>query len=334
MIATPAWEPIYSLESVDGKTWQNLIRRFTQVNSKIKWPAVLKKLIEQQVNAIELSQNQLIDGELLSKLTVSIFYEALFSKKLSSQEQTLYYSASLEWRKEIAVKGKGSRKIKNKFYQHLRQRIHDVSSDQKQDQQNEKENISAIAQPFILSPQINFSDILASLFLELKKNKALEIKFIEACHKKDFPTLGFFIFETLRLKHPFPVLEREILKDFIFDNKTFKKGTQVFMLFDMLEHSKQFSLTTWEKGQNNHYKSILFGSGQRQCPGKNIAIFFLCSLVVELVKKFPFEHIKPYENHFYSGRDNDNKDSLAMNFYQIKILLKTLWNSFLVRHKG
>ena len=103
---------------------------------------------------------------------ILLFFHCLFGRKLTVFEEELYYQASLEWRKEIAVKGKGCVKTKSQFVEH-------VLNELKQSTlfegitKNQLDLVSAISQPFLLSPQINFSDILVTLFLNLHKDQAL-----------------------------------------------------------------------------------------------------------------------------------------------------------------
>jgi len=343
LIACPAWQPIYSIESVDGKLWRDLADSFSQVYKNLDWHTHLSQVVHEQLSLLQerkpKSVNE-IDGADISRWTVSIFFKLIFARSLTIDEQNLYYLASLEWRKEIAMKGKGNIEIKKQFYEHLERELktssifhcfddHDTFSEEVF-----RKKLSVIAQPFMISPQINFSDVFASLFSYVKSDLSLQTILLKSVATKDFKTLGFFILETLRLHHPFPVLERELEDDFSYKSFKCSKGTQVFILLDSFNHTKDFSIEPWQSGEYSAYKSLLFGAGKRICAGKHIALHCLSYMLIEMIKHYSLETIKPYHNHFYSGRTNDQQDSKAMIFYQCKTAGKILWQSFKLGLQG
>lgn len=78
------------------------------------------------------------------------------------------FSIKLEWRKEIALKGVGDIGVKQAFCQRLTEIIKQSRyAEGLTEEQHLKDPtlwMSVFAQPFILSPQINVSDIMISFF--------------------------------------------------------------------------------------------------------------------------------------------------------------------------
>ena len=100
--------------------------------------------------------------------------------------------------------------------------------------------LSVVAQPFIISPQINFSDIFAALFLQIRDSPLQQKTLIKAAKSDDYRCLTYFVLETMRIYHPFPVLEQELTDDITYKDKVLEQGTQVFVLLDEFCHEKRF----------------------------------------------------------------------------------------------
>ena len=328
LISLPAWSPIFSIESVDGEQWQELSSVFKKIFIQFLKHSEYEKITRQYVNQLIakcLKENKKIDGKECSILTASIFFQGLFGRDLTESEKALYYEASLQWRKEIAVKEKGCEKYKLQFVNHVSSEIrktilYDGIT------KNKINLVSAISQPFLLSPQINFSDILATLFLYLHKNK--EVYLLLSSFISEKKNITNFILESIRLAHPFPVLEREITKELLYKNLKLSVGTQVFLMMDQFKHSHEFNIEKWDNSVKSQYAVFAFGAGQRICPGKKVALKMLSIIVEEFVKQVPIKDIVPFQNHHYSGRMNDGKESLRSNLYQLKIFIGIVWKSF------
>lgn len=331
LVACPAWKPIYSVESVNGNLWKSLNQEFQNSFKQIKWQRNLPSIVSKELFLLRKRNKKyedFIDGEGISRWTAGIFSNLVFGGEVLSQDQDLFYRASLEWRKEIAFKEKGSKKIKHDFYKRLGELL------EKSGFEKDPLTLSSIAQPFILSPQINFSDILSSLFSFFKEDSFLKKTFLKSLENKDYKTIGFFILETMRLEHPFPLLEREMTSDFSHKSHHYKKGAQVFILLDSFKNGPRFDLDSWKNNSFSDYNHFLFGAGERVCPGRTVALKCLSYMLIELVKQYSFDRIKPYKNHLYSGRDNDYKDTLKMSLYQLRKTLVIFWKSFLIGVSG
>lgn len=330
LIAIPAWSPVYSIESMDGECWEQLSRDFKKLLSELNWRDRLPLLIQKNINP-----STKMDSEQISKLVLRIFYELLFDQPVSTEDENLFFIASLEWRKEIAVKGKASQKVKKEFWNRLNQIIQNSNfkNELVSYQKDPARFLSLFAQPFLLSPQINISDIFVSSFYFLRKNSETLKKAKEWAHLNDRPRLEGIILESIRLQHPFPILERELQKDFSGHGVQLKKGTQVMMLMDQflpdLVKDQEFFPERWlAPTSENPYHSIPFAAGPRMCVGKPIAMEVMFELLKAFLTQFSDELIQPSIGHLYSGRDNDGKDSLKVSLYQIKIFTRALWKSF------
>jgi len=112
-IAIPAWRPILSLESEDNEQWKEIKTNFLNFVNKHRVINSLEKCFE-ECSDRALSRYDVIDSEQISKITVCTFCYFLFDYHLKDDEINLLYVASLEWRKEIAMKAQGSMVIKIK----------------------------------------------------------------------------------------------------------------------------------------------------------------------------------------------------------------------------
>ena len=330
MIATPAWHPIVSTESVDGETWKNLSDHFHELSAKIDWRNRLSALNQKYLNRLQLelhsNPEKQIGSEEISRLVLRILFELVFREEISIQDEALFYQASLEWRKEIAVKGKADPKIKNLFWKTLQEQI---SKNKKTESgcpfhKNLSDLASAIAQPFIISPQINMSDILVSCFHYLRtqhseKTSYLEIAQSWARSKDDARVLGI-VLESIRLQHPFPILEREVPPGKSIQGCPITEPTQYFLLMDQFEQDPEWNPERWLlSAKDNPYTHFPFGAGKRMCLGKPIALEILKDMLSFFLTEIDPSRIHPEKGHLYSGRGNDHNASLREVFYQIKV---------------
>ena len=192
LIAKPRWKPLLSIESEDGNNWKKLHKLCLKTLSNIsisQAKQVTNKYCQQYLRRYEI-----ITSEEISKLTLSIFFELVFCKQIDTHTLIIFYRASIEWKKCIAMKGVKDKTIVNQFMKILEKLLNTTDIYQ----------ISAIAQPFIISPQINVADIMVTW--KKYPEKSLE--------------------EILSKAHPFPILER------------FLDGVQYLHWMYPLEHNK------------------------------------------------------------------------------------------------
>jgi hypothetical protein len=242
------------------------------------------------------NQQKIIDSILVSKITVKGVCKYLFDYTLNESELDCLHSASLEWKKEIAMKGKGDLKTKKNAIQlvlNIIQKNKDVYAIFSE-KWNLPEFYSVVMQPFIISPMINVPDIMCNTEILLQQNKISITNTIT----------NTLIDKIIYSFHPFPILER-------YDPKT---DIQYFIPLDSLTKFENFDKQT----------SILsFGYGERKCAGQHYAY----QIITPFLKKY-FESpqkFSPLQNHLYSGRVNDNRvniyELLYMTFTMFQILI-------------
>lgn len=340
LIATPAWSPISSTESVDDEKWRDLAQKFRLLLGETHWRdrtcAITRKylLLKKQElgNEVKPLGERIIDAETVSKLTLRILYELLFETQISTPDEELFYQASLEWRKEIAMKGRGNPEIKSHFWKRLGEIFNHSRLSSLLKEESERDHwLSAIAQPWIISPQINFSDIMAATFHFLRadaKTMSLAKKWALQNEKSH---LSGILFEAIRLKHPFPILERQLEKGTRIAGTPLKRQTQFFVLFDQFRQDQSFEPQRWIPGHSkNPYVSMPFGAGPRSCAGKPIAMEILTEFLRVLLTEFQIEAVQPQVGHLYSGRDNDRSTGISETVYQFRTILKALFASWAI----
>lgn len=367
LFATPAWEPILSVESVNGDIWEVLKKNLLEFVEYLPSKEKLGIIAKEEANYL-IQKRMILDSKLISKITLKIFLKWIFSEnhieliihkinqidnsnnhkinlnKVNSQnvnpENNNYnnetepffnkriidskdnnrnennfiekflsdeflenmYLASIEYRKEIALKGLGC-KIKKQYAVDAIIEILQKSKYGKLCNWKKPECYSFIMQPFIISPMINISDIAVSLFNNHKK-------FLDENFKNNFFA---YLDHCLFSEHPFPILER------------YDKESNIQYFVD-LRSLKNF---VDEKEGN----VINFGVGIRSCLGRFYAKELIQNFFEDFLKNKnnAFELFNPKLGHILSGRDND-QGNFQESFYQIKLLIKVLiseiWRNF------
>ncbi|MBK9072054.1 MAG: cytochrome P450 [Myxococcales bacterium] len=345
LIATPAWHPIYSIESVDGELWQQLSNDFKLLMKDLHWHQRLAPIARRELSALANHTGTRVDGvvdaEAISRVVLRVLYELLFDAPIAEADETLFYRASIQWRKEIAVKGVADEAIKQQFWSRLGDIVHTSRFSQGMSTYAHEPSrwLSLFAQPFLISPQINISDIFVSVFHFLRADEALRAQV--TCWATSYreghieePTAGAsnargllegVLLEAIRLRHPFPVLERELQADLVTATKTYRAGTHFFILLDKFKQDQTFDPRRWLLPHaENPYAALPFAAGPRMCVGKPIATELLVEMLASLLTEFPFDAIAPTQGHMFSGRDNDNTETLTESLYQVRVFGRVL----------
>ncbi len=326
IFAIPAWRPLYSIESEDGEKWQKMAAGCTGILKSLPWKTKTPSLAAKYI----MDTQCVIDGEAIARITLKIMYELLFEECISAENETLFYTASIEWRKEIALRGKGDISVKQNFSQELMRILHHSKYQEGLTHHSADPVIwlSVLAQPFIISPQINVSDIMVSVFHFLRKHPEIYDQAKNAAANNEDAFIAAIILESMRLAHPFPILERQLTCDLEIEGKKYLKGTQVLIPLDQFKHSLTFDLTPWLDKNPNAYQKIVFGAGRRMCVGKLLAESLMANMLKSLLLHVADERIQPNINHFHSGRNNDGNNTFAESLYQMRHFFAALWKSF------
>jgi hypothetical protein len=290
-IATPAWSPVLSLESVNGQTWKILRINFglllKHLPSAEALSVVTQEVLSKQDPTMEM------DAKEMTRLTLATFVKWLFDRDWDPK-WNFVCEASWEWRKEIAIKGKADPRIKKKTVDWLVEMIQQSKYGPLFGEKwAEPEYYSVIMQPFILSPMINFSDIAVSA--------------------ARYPEMS--VPELIHTQHPFPILERYIEKEMTVSNEegnivVIEANTQVFIPLDTIGKQKKYINTLWTP----------FSIGPRKCMGTSYALAFLEVLLPHCKRS---AHFVPHKNHRYSGRNNDTL-TFRQSMYQLFIFVRVL----------
>jgi cytochrome P450 len=345
-----AWKPVYNIESVDGDKWRATTSYLHDILKSVDYAQVhrdAERTGKDLVDRIRLGKQTVVDSREISLLPARVYHKLLFGTELPAAEEDLFYAASNEWRKEVALKGKGDQKLKHQLLENIVAKIASCGKyDSKVVETAQKHDallLTAFMQPFFISPMINFSDIFTALFDLLNKNER-ELKRIRAALHGESSEIAeklieAAIFETIRLRHPFPVLERELTRKIVLpDHRTYEVGTQFFIELDCYKQSPVFNMDQWLNGAPASIAWMPFGVGPRMCMGKILALKTLIPLASELLAAHDIaDRIKPKQGHAYSGRDNDDAAGFSETVYALSTLGKTfirigMWRLGLVRY--
>lgn len=311
-IASPAWLPLLSLESVDGPVWRSMRTHFDHLLVKLPPMKIFKDITSKHSQLVYQQcqrQGTVIDALVVAEFTLTVMLEYLFDVSWRSEFRFLIYAA-WEWRKEIAVRGKGNLQLKQEaiafFIEHLLKpsKLWAVFGEKWYD----AEYHSLLLQPFIISPCINMGDI--------------------ACAMHSYPQLEAEA--CIRLMHPFPIFERYVESD-VFDHDgtlVVSGGTQVVMFTsDFNTVGSDPSSSSWS----------IFGSGIRSCAGAKYALILINSMRNDWVKAGEEQNttrvvsnaiFQPEVGHKDSGRHNDNQPTtFSENVYFVSTIAKALYRS-------
>ena len=335
--ALNGWAPIFNSESVDGDRWKKLIAIFRKIIPCLDYSERIENLVNKHVGRI-LKEIKVIDCKGLELLTLRIFFELLFKREVkTAEDEELLLNATGEWRKHVAQKGNSKLPLKQsmitKIVEYASESEFNFEQIKNEHKASTYEAISMFMQPFIISPIINITDIFAEFFLLLSKHpeyqQKIKISLLENEKKeKNENTLTMIlccIYETLRLKHPFPIFERDVQRTIDYNGRHITKGTHVYIELDSFVQEKSYFPERWL--DNEYYKNkswILFATGPRMCAGKQIATLIMEGMIKQMLLQtnFNWEQMKVWVGHGISGRRNDNSFGIEETQYQIKALLK------------
>ncbi|OXA37127.1 uncharacterized protein LOC118433623 [Folsomia candida] len=109
ILSTKAFLPIISLESVNGDQWERMKENFLTLKTHLPPLDELAKIAGTTAESY-LEKEEIIDSRALSKLIVEIMQTWLFGDSGEVSDEVI--AAIEEWRKEIAIKGRGGDEVK------------------------------------------------------------------------------------------------------------------------------------------------------------------------------------------------------------------------------
>ena len=310
-VATPAWRPLLSLESVDGPLYESMLKDFHVMMKKLPRPAKLAEIAKRHVASLlsdaETAKRRVeeaarkrsaedgpsatsgvheggavVDARDIARLSLSVFVEYVFGREWEPAFEPLA-DASWEWRKEIAVRARADPGLKREAIDIV---VNDLIRNNPAlwnlfgEEWKKPRYYSLILQPFLISPAINVGDIAVAM----KANPELNLE------------------AAMRQMHPFPIFERWVDKDVVVRGKVaVRANTQVMMFTSDFRDSK----TPWPA----------FGVGPRKCAGTTLALGLLQTMHSEMLKHPAFE---PGRGHKYSGRNNDGITTPGEIWYFVK----------------
>jgi len=150
--------------------------------------------------------------------------------------------------------------------------------------------IFAMTFPRLLLLLINHPNDLKTLIREIYSINGNSMITYANIHK--LPFLRKCILETLRLNNPVITTFRTLTEDFTFDGGyDFKKGTQFLILNNAVLREKEFYKepnkfipSRWTPEMEESFYAISFNQGPQKCPGKELSIYLLQSVMYNFIK--------------------------------------------------
>ncbi|OQR90826.1 hypothetical protein THRCLA_09194 [Thraustotheca clavata] len=285
----PAWAPIVSLESVDDPQWSRMKANLMILMKKLPSSAELQT-ITSAITLDYLTSHEVIDSPGIVYITVASFYEWIFQRSFP-KDATFVCDSSWEWRKELALKGKGDMALKQRVVEWILEQVkstpwlYEVFGAKWED----PEYFSLLLQPFFISPAINVSDVAVTMGSLAKRNMIDD-------------NLAEMINKALDMAHPFVISERYLEHGLVTDGLNIAPGTQVFIPMDIMTTDNV----------------IRFGAGARKCPGQYQGIALMLGIFQKQV--LASEKFQPSQGHLYSGRDQDGQETFSELVYEAYVI--------------
>ena len=317
------WVDACSIESCNGQLWRDVRRSFDAFSHQLPSVDVLEEICLGWAPPGDGSK-LLLDSPTFTKLTLQCFGQWLFNEDFQPRHLAALNSDSWEIRFEVAMRGHGDDQLKRAGNQAMIDLLtgSSYSLPASVPSWSERTAFSAVLQPFFISPSVNFIDIVIAMD-SLCDLRLVGPQWIAQGFADAKPEIVAYICETMRLKHPFPVLERRLNDDQYFINlDTFFSETD-----------PEFRPTKWVELQESHPANfLLFGVGPRKCPGRHIAFACLPAMVyrcleLSLENDPSMAAWQPAMNHRFSGRTLDNAPTPTSEAWHVtKRIARCLYN--------
>jgi len=304
LIATPTWFPLINIESIDGPVWKRLRTLTLRILNTTDFKKRLPEIIQRQV--AKFDKDSRVTNSFLTRINITVIWELLFNKQPEENVIQDLAHVTEHMRGSIAMKiakmdDQGAFK-----YQCMRHVLNAAQETPQlkaiaEDSEYEIEFCTAMLQPFFISPGINIADIFVPLLQKARKSPCLQ-----RC-LEDQEMAKHLVSETIFMKHPFPIFERDLSKNI----GPFKKNSHIFFMnLDADYKGNEFCPERWgdsKFNRDNFWK--LFGAGPRNCVGAQLALVWLPELICSMYERFGMDNLVPWEGHKHSGRTNDEEDN-------------------------
>ena len=345
LFALPAWAPILSLESVNGKQWEvvraNIMELLNYLPSKAKLGLIAKNEAEYLVN-----QKEEINSKLISKITLKIFLKWLFCENNKTIDNIVDDKSSNH------AKDTSSQTSRSKNIIEIKNKIKEDPTFENTFTKSDFTFIdSYLTEEFLEKMYKGQLCFRRKLALKGEGNAVDEAYTITAIVDilKNSKYASLFEWEKPEcysiLMQPFIISPMINIADIACSLKHEKQNYKGDKEFDsylenclFLEHPFQV-LERYIKETNTQWfmdtrsmnfcdkkdaAKVNFGIGRRSCLGRIYAKELLRNLFEDMVNE---DFFKPDNEHQYSGKSND-LPNFAESVYQIKILLKCLVSEF------
>ena len=287
-VASPAWLPLVSLESIDGPLYTSMLADLHALVATLQPPSALQAVSQRRAEAA-VKSGGMIDADVVASHACACLLEYLFgAAAVTPADVALLVHASWEWRKEIAVRGKGDAGVKAEAVATVLRllRAHPKLWALHSDKWVLPRYHSLIMQPLLISPIINAGDIFVTV--GLKPELSLD--------------------DAIRTAHPFPIFERVVRHDVVdaaSGKVAVRRGTHVIIF------SSDLSTTdaSWP----------VFGAGPRACAGTAHALALMKPMHGAWRALGPAV-FQPHSGHRFSGRHNDGTLSLWETLYFVRVI--------------
>jgi len=304
LIATPVWFPLINIESIDGPVWKRLRGLVLQILKTTNFKTRIPEIIKRQVS--NFATDSRVTNNFLTRINITVIWELLF--RTQPEEKVVADICHLveHMRGSIAMKiakmdDEGALKYQTMRYVLDAAKAVPELKAIEENSEYEIEFCTAMLQPFFISPGINIADIFVPLLQNAQKSPCLQ-----RC-LEDKEMAKNLVQESIFVKHPFPIFERDLSKNV----GPFKKNSHIyFMNLDSQNKGDEFCPERWcdsKFHRENFWK--LFGAGSRNCVGAQLALVWLPELIYNLHERFGFDNLVPWEGHKHSGRTNDEDDN-------------------------
>ncbi|KAL3674476.1 hypothetical protein V7S43_000424 [Phytophthora oleae] len=297
-LSLPVWDPVVSLESVNGEQWRRMKTQFMKLTQVLQPISELTTIFEARGREL-LKTEAVVDALQLNILSVACFYEWIFEREFDTEKFADVCTATWEWRKQIALKGFADCGLKQRTVdwcvEEVRRtpRLYELFGEK----WTEPEYYSLVLQPFVISPAINLTDV------------AVVVKeWVNVTSPTESITQEL-IRQCVCSAHPFPVVERYFRDGDAEMN--IPPNTHVLIPLD------EMACDAFAAGFD-----LTFGAGARVCVGRHMAMKAMAGLFTDsMVRSDKFQ---PRLNHKYSGRHNDGEETVAETLYQVQFAVRTI----------